>query len=119
LEGKTYHWMVAEYLRKYHVQTTVAMFSNFRRRQGLDRRTVRDVDLIPWGVNREHRHLNVLNQLRNEARRRAGDALPDVMIRSLDVWIHNLKNDGLVVHYDPDTELGSSTHPSDRTSTPT
>lgn len=46
-EGRTYQWMIEEYRRKYDIETVVSMWGNFRRRRGLDRRIVRDDDLIP------------------------------------------------------------------------
>ena len=105
-EGKTYQWIVEEYRRKYNVETTLSMWGNFRRRRGLDRRITRDDDLIPWFVKKEHRWTYPIMQLRAEARRRAGHELDPDVAHKVDVWISNLKADGLVVHYDPDSEEG-------------
>jgi hypothetical protein len=105
-QGKTYQWMSDEYMRKYGLDVHMTMFSNFRRRRGLDGRKVRDTELIPWKVKAEHRFASAVTHLRQEARRRAGVPLtPDVEQR-LNVWIANLKEDGLVVHYDPELEFG-------------
>lgn len=105
-QGKTYQWMREEYARKYGLEVHMTMFSNFRRRRGLERRKVRDTDLIPWRVRPEHRFAGAVTHLRQEARRRAGVPLTPDVEASLDVWIDNLKADGLVIHYDPDTEAG-------------
>lgn len=105
-EGKTYAWMVEEYERKYHLQVGQSMFGNFRARRGLERRTVRDDDLIPWEVKREHRYAWPINMLRMEARRRAGHELTGEQAKQVDGWLRGLERDGCVLHYDPDTEQG-------------
>ena len=53
-EGRTYAWIVEEYRRKYAIDTSLSMWSNLRRRKGLDRRIVRDDELIPWAVAPQH-----------------------------------------------------------------
>ncbi|MEU8133224.1 hypothetical protein [Streptodolium elevatio] len=105
-EGRTYAWMIEEYERKYHIETTPSMWGNFRRRHGLDRRNVRDDDLIPWAVKIEHRWLYPLAMLRHEARRRAGHTLDEEDQKRLNSWHQMLKEEQVVVHYDPDTEEG-------------
>jgi hypothetical protein len=105
-EGRTYQWMVDEYNRKYHIETTIPMWANFRKRRGLARRITRDDDLIPWDVKRVHRWAYPLAMLRLEARRRAGFELrPDDQHR-LASWLEGLGADDAVVYYDPDTEEG-------------
>lgn len=49
-EGRTYQWIVDEYLRKYGVRATVSMWGVRRRKHGIELRIVRDKDLIPWEV---------------------------------------------------------------------
>lgn len=105
-EGKTYQWIVDEYLRKYHIETTISMWAALRRRQGIDGRIVRDDALIPWAVKPEHRHSHAVSMLRAEARRRAGKTLTPVMEDMLNVWLAGLERDGSVIHYDPDTAEG-------------
>ena len=105
-EGKTYSWIVDEYLRKYHIETVPSMWSNFRARKGLDRRIARNDDLIPWEVSREHRWAFPLAMLRVEARRRAGMKLRDVDLKRLTSWKESLAEQDAVVHYDPETEQG-------------
>lgn len=105
-EGKTYAWIVEEYLRKYNIETVPSMWSNFRARRGLERRIARNDDLIPWEVNREHRWAFPLAMLRVEARRRAGMPLRDVDAKRLASWKDSLADANAVVHYDPDTEEG-------------
>ncbi|MCY0933617.1 hypothetical protein [Streptomyces sp. H34-S4] len=105
-EGRTYQWMIDEYKRKYGVETVPSMWGNFRRRRGLDRRIVRDDDLIPWHVKEEHRWAYPLAMLRAEARHRAGKALTETDQSRLASWLDMLKDSSAVVHYDPDTEDG-------------
>lgn len=105
-EGKTYQWIVNEYRRKYHIETTISMWAALRRRSGIDTRIVRDPDLIPWAVKPEHRHSHAVSMLRAEARRRAGKSLTPMMDDMLSVWKQGLERDDAVVHYDPDTEEG-------------
>ncbi|WP_405436563.1 hypothetical protein OG373_06340 [Streptomyces avidinii] len=107
-EGRTYQWMIEEYRRKYDIETVVSMWGNFRRRRGLDRRIVRNDDLIPWFVKEEHRWAYPLAMLRAEGRRRAGKELTETDESRLASWLGMLKKKGSVVHYDPDTEEGFS-----------
>lgn len=105
-EGRTYEWMVEEYLRKYNIQTGITMWANFRRRRGLPRRIVRDDTLIPWEVKAEHRWSYDLQMLRMEARKRAGEKLTHAYEGRLARWLTDLEEAGAVLHYDPDTEEG-------------
>ena len=106
LDGRTYAWMAQEYARKYNVDVRPTMFSNFRRREGLARRSVRDDELIPWHVKTEHRWAYPVVMLRTEARRRAKNELDDVEATRLEGWLAKLAENDEVVHYDPDTEQG-------------
>lgn len=105
-EGRPYSWMVEEYRRKYNIETTIAMWGNFRSRRGLDRRLDRSPELIPWQVNREHRWAYPLMMLRAEARRRRGEELRESDKTRLISWRARLVEGDLVVHYDPDTPEG-------------
>ncbi|GAA0967362.1 hypothetical protein [Actinocorallia libanotica] len=105
-EGRTYQWMVEEYKRKYNIETVPSLWSNFRRRRGLERRIVRDDELIPWEVKEEHRWLYPIAMLRAEGRRRAGKELKENESTRLASWKKMLEEEGVVVHYDPETEDG-------------
>lgn len=105
-EGRTYDWMSQQYRDKYNIETVPSMWGNFRRRRGLSRRIARDDVLIPWAVERQHRWGYPITMLRAEARRRSGLELSEDTEHRVNVWIRNLKDDGAVVHYDPDTEEG-------------
>jgi len=105
-EGKTYAWMVDEYARKYRLEVTQSMFSNFRYRHGLKRRTARDDELIPWEVKEEHRWGYPLAMLRVEGRRRAGFALRTSDAERLESFKTRLYHDQLVIHYEPRTGQG-------------
>lgn len=105
-EGKTYKWMVEEYLRKYNIETTISMWSGIRHRYGFERRQVRNDDMIPWEVKEEHRYAHAINMLRAEARRRAGNQLSRYMESLVTGWLRGMERDGTVLGYDPDTESG-------------
>ncbi|MFI2674001.1 hypothetical protein ACH5AU_31345 [Streptomyces albidoflavus] len=105
-EGRTYAWMVKQYLEKYNVKTTVSMWANYRRRNGLERRQVRDDDLIPWHVEGKHRWRYDVMMLRLEARRRAEVDLDQRDEQRLTSWLAELKEAKAVIHYDPETEEG-------------
>lgn len=105
-EGRTYAWMVEEYRRKYNIETVPSLWGNFRRRRGLNRRIVRDDELIPWHVLPEHRWAYPVAMLRVEARRRAGAAMTDDEAKRLKNWKAFLEEENAVVHYDPETEEG-------------
>lgn len=105
-EGKTYAWMVAEYKRKYGLEVAGSMFSNFRARRGLDRRIIRDDDLIPWFVEKQHRWKNAVIMLRAVARQRQGKKVNAQTARALSSWLVSMQEQDLVVHYDPTTEDG-------------
>lgn len=106
-DGKTYDWMSQRYLEKYNIETHPTMFANFRRRNGIKRRIVRDEKLIPWEVNNpEHRHRYAIVMLRTEARRRAGEQLTPSDAERLDRWLETRRDTDTVVHYDPDTTKG-------------
>lgn len=105
-EGRTYAWMQQEYLRKYNIETVLSMWGNFRRRKGLDRRIVRNDDLIPWFIKEKHRWLYPIVMLRAEARRREGKELPEEERTRLESWKARLAADNAVVHYEPETEEG-------------
>ncbi|MGH8526980.1 MAG: hypothetical protein ACREXY_23080 [Gammaproteobacteria bacterium] len=107
-EGRTYDWMQREYLRKYNIETVPSMWSNFRSRRGLDRRIVRNDDLIPWFVKEEHRWKNAVLMLRAAARERAGEQLDSGTRRSFRSWLRTRRRLDEVVHYDPDTKEGFS-----------
>ncbi|MGC4928089.1 hypothetical protein [Streptomyces sp. DT117] len=106
IEGKPYAWIVAQYKKKYNVETSISMWANYRRRNGLPRRITRDDDLIPWHVEERHRWRYDLIMLRLEARRRDGAELSPRDAQRLDSWQASVKEAGAVVHYDPDTEAG-------------
>lgn len=105
-EGRTYQWMIEKYREKYGIETVPSMWGNFRRRRGLDRRIVRDDDLIPWMVKEEHRWAYPLVMLRTEARQRAGKQVTKADQGRLETWKKMLEEENAVVHYDPETEEG-------------
>jgi hypothetical protein len=51
-DGRTYQWIVDEYVHKYGVQTTTSTWAVLRRRHGVESHLVRDRNLIPWEASR-------------------------------------------------------------------
>ncbi len=110
--GRTYPWMQAEHERRYGVTTSLSLWSEFRRRKGLERRSGQDVTaLVPWRVEERHRWATPLVMLRTEERRRAGRALPATSRDRLLRWRRRMERDGTVVAYDPSTPDGFSLVP--------
>lgn len=105
-DGKTYSWMIEQYWDKYGIEIGYGTISNWRHQLGLERRAVRDPNLIPWTVKPEHRINHLLNMLRAEGRRRSGQDVAPSTLKKLEAWLEWLKEQDVVVHYDPDTEPG-------------
>ena len=105
-EGRTYAWMVEEYARKYDIEMSIGAFSTFRYRHGMPRRIPRDVNLIPWKVKDEHSNGYPLWVLRTESRIRGEFEVGSTRLRRLEAWKARMSADGVVIHYDPDTEQG-------------
>ncbi|MER8116261.1 hypothetical protein [Streptomyces sp. NPDC094031] len=105
-EGKTYAWIVEQYKQKYKIETSIPMWSAWRRRKQKKRRVTRDTDLIPWKVAPEHTLAYPLVMLRAEARKRAGEELVGRAGSKLESWKKMLEETGQVVYYDRDTEDG-------------
>ena len=105
-EGRTYAWMIEQYLKKYNIETSISMWSNYRRRNGLERRQAWDEDLIPWHIKLEHNHKNPIMMLRKVARQRAGLPVSEKVEAEIAGWLRNLDEQQVVVGYDPDTEEG-------------
>ncbi|MFI8294283.1 hypothetical protein ACIGBL_34905 [Streptomyces sp. NPDC085614] len=106
VEGRTYEWMQQTYRDKYGIDTSIPMWSAFRRRRGIDRRNLRDDNLLPWKINEKHRYLYPAMMLRTEARLRAGKELTARDGQRLARWNAMLTDGRLVVHYDASTERG-------------
>lgn len=105
-DGKTYAWCVEQYKVKYNLQVTGGMFAKLRQRSGLERRIVRDEELIPWAVKTHHRWAYPVVMLRFEAKRRAGKELSDLELSKLEPFLAKLKDLDLVVLYDAETPEG-------------
>ncbi|GGN40103.1 cytochrome c1 [Actinoplanes campanulatus] len=108
LEGQTYAWIIEQYRNKYNIETTEGMWTNFRRRQGLPGRRVRNADLVPWRVKVEHSAHYYLQMLRFRARELAGTSLNEREEHRVRTFERSLTADGqdLVVHYDRETKAG-------------
>lgn len=105
-EGRTYPWMSERYLEKYDIVMTPTAWSNFRRREGLPGRHVRDDGLIPWKVERDHVNHYPQQMLRLVARDRRGAKLSDDERGSMERWLEWMESEGVVVHYDPESVEG-------------
>lgn len=105
-DGWTAPQMIAEYQRKYGIETSPSMWGNFRRRHGLEPRNVRDADLIPWQVEERHRFRYPLEMLRLEAQTRAGRVLRGEDAARRESFLKRLAENAEVVEYRPETEEG-------------
>lgn len=105
-EGRPYDWIVGQYADRYGVTLTVAAVASYRFRHQLTRRQVRDRDLIPWQVEKDHRNVYLLEMLRLEARVRAGAPLSDREKQRHQEFRTNLAIARAVVHYVPDSVDG-------------
>lgn len=101
-EGRSYQWIIDEYMRKYNLEITPSAVGNWRARLGLPRRQERDMDLIPWRVEGEHVYKHALAMLRAEGRRRSGQPISAISAARLESWLKFLEEEDAVVHYDPD-----------------
>lgn len=110
-ENRSYRWMVEQYRSKYGIETNPSMWGNFRHRRGLDRRTTQNDELIPWRLNDEHRFAYPALMLRVEGRRREGKQIRREDLGRVTSFVQNLRDNNLVVAYDPDTEEGFSLVP--------
>lgn len=105
-EGQTYAWMVEEYKRKYNIETSVAMFTNFATRLGLPKRSRKArISALPWVVKEEH-NIMELTMLRLVARQAEGMSIPVSAGPKLAAWKEFLTEKNWVVHYEPDTDEG-------------
>jgi hypothetical protein len=101
-EGRSWEWMISAYRTRYGIETTPRMWTDFQRWYRLGE-LERSHALIPWQVQRQHRWSYAVMMLRTEWRRRVGiEVSPDMRAR-LDRWLTQLREDGTVVDYDPET----------------
>lgn len=101
-EGLTYEEMTRRYRDRYNIEMSPTAWGNFRRRRGLQRRTIHDHDLVPWLVREEHRYKYPLRMLRLEGRVRAGQPLRDADVVKHRNFLKYLADENLVVAYLPD-----------------
>ncbi|MEW1959810.1 hypothetical protein [Kineococcus sp. NPDC059986] len=99
---------IVDYLReKHHIQVTRKAISLWSRRRGMPRqRPATPVDIIPWKIEPQHRHKQILTLLRTEAKVRRGDPVPPRLASTYPRWREMLRTEGLVVDYKPESEEG-------------
>lgn len=107
-DGVTYREMSRMHMEKYGIEVSSSGFAGVRRRMGWEPRiAVGDHPLMPWDVREEHRSAYLYTMLRREIRRRQGlPWLSSDPQEKLDQWIDGLRENGAVVDYRPDTDLG-------------
>jgi hypothetical protein len=101
-DGLSYEEMSRRYLEQYQITMTPSAWSNFRKRRGLDPRSVHDDALIPWTVREEHRYKFPLRMLRVEGRIRAGEEVSPIERAKRDRFIARLADEREVVAYLPE-----------------
>jgi hypothetical protein len=105
-EGLTYKQM-AEIYRERGIEIGQGAFAMYALRSAKhEARLPRHRDLIPWALEKQHRHKMDVQMLRAESRRRRGEDLPAVTARKLGAWTRRLQDENAVIHYDPGTEQG-------------
>lgn len=102
--GRTDQWMTQEYERRYNLCPAPQLFGRFRAR--VAHPSSRTSALVPWEVRPEHRWDYAFAMLRVESRRRSGATILPVDLQRLRDWKSGLAARGVVVHYDPQTQLG-------------
>ena len=106
-EGLSYTEMADRWMKENDDVITPTAFSNLRIRLGLGPRlATRDRDLIPWDVREQHLVLLPMRMFHAKTRRdRRLPVNPDQLQRLLE-WEKLLKEQNLVVHYEPNTDQG-------------
>ena len=62
--------------------------------------------MIPWKLKPMHRHRHAARMLRTQERLEAGLAVGPSLSRQVEQWRAGLREDDLVIDYDPDTDEG-------------
>lgn len=104
-EGLTHQQCADRVYEQTGVRVSRASISAALSKAGLTNR-VRYTELIPWRVAVEHNRHNLLNLLRLEGRRRAGQKLTDTEEKALDSFKVRLAEADAVVAYVRDTDEG-------------
>lgn len=109
-EGITYKEMTERWFEKTGLEVSEGAISVYlarhRDRLGFPLRRPRYSDLIPWRVRDAHGRHEALRMLRLEARCRKGEKLPEADLKRLEDWKAFLKEDNLVVDYEPGYHYG-------------
>ena len=100
-QGWSYAKIQEEHEKMFSTRPSISTINNVRKRNGLPPRIVRNQDLLPWKLSKEHERTRDATYLRVEARLRAGLPVNDQHYRGWDKWRRQLTSAGLVVDYDP------------------
>lgn len=91
---------------EFHEEVALSTVSGHLSRIGLTNRVKYD-DVIPWPrISLDHNHAYQLSQLRTAARLERDLPVRDVDRRRFDRWAAEMKERGLVVHYEYDSPDG-------------
>lgn len=97
---------IVEYLRVHMgIEVSREALSMWRKRRGLDRNPAHP-KRIPWKVRPEHGVTVEAQAIRSHSRREDGLPVDKERTRILASMERRLYPQGLVIHYDPDTEQG-------------
>ena len=105
-EGLTHQQMADRVFEQSGQRVTRAAITLEMMRNGLSKPRPRYKDTLPWRVDMDHIMSYPARMLRFLGKRRAGGELNAYDEQSLDAWLTNLTNDGLIVAYDPNDATG-------------
>lgn len=103
-QGMTQQEIADETYRETGIRVTRAAVSAALARAGAPPMRSRYSELLPWRVRVEDDNHYALRMLRAEARLRSGSQISDREFRRLEAWKKTLKENGAVVHYDPEVK---------------
>ena len=105
-EGLTHQQMADRVFEQSGQRVTRAAITLEMMKNGLSKPRPRYKDTLPWRVDMDHIMSYPARMLRYLGKRRAGVELNAYYEQSLDAWLTNLTNDGLIVAYYPNDATG-------------
>jgi hypothetical protein len=105
-EGLTHQQMADRVYENTGRRVTRAAITVALMGYGLTNSKPRYKETIPWRVKVDHAKTYPIRMLRLLGKRRAGVELSEDDSRLLDTWLTHLKNENLIVAYDPSDDMG-------------
>lgn len=105
-EGLTHQQMADRVFEQTGHRVTRAAITVALMGYGMTTPKPRYKETIPWRVKVDHAKTYPIRMLRYLGKRRMGTPLSEGEERLLDTWLQHLKNEHLIVAYDPDDDAG-------------